>query len=149
MAQPTLIPIRDFQSFLMERGLWTKIVVFVLDETAPAQLRAVAQTLVDTCYSIHLRWVGIEDAAFQQGMQALVAAGVATQEDVAAVNELATHYELDFSIESVVYTDNMTMVRLIDSINGAKRTVPFIGIKSRDEIDIWWASTKSAYDVGN
>lgn len=91
LSEPTRqrVPIADLQARAMETGIYTALRLVVGNAQAPAELRAVAQTMLDLA-NARFQDVDLDNPASQQMFGALQAAGVITQQQAAAIDALAT-----------------------------------------------------------
>ena len=83
------VPIAELQARAMESGVYTALRVVVGNAQAPAELRAVAQTVLDLA-NARFADVDMDNASAVQMFGALVQAGVLTQQQAAQIDGLAT-----------------------------------------------------------
>lgn len=83
------VPISELQARAMEAGVYTALRVAVGNEAAPAELRAVAQTVLDLA-NARFDDVDLDNAASRQMFGALQQAGVITAQQAEIIYALAT-----------------------------------------------------------
>ena len=83
------VPIADLQARAMETGVYTALRVVVGNAQAPAELRAMAQTVLDLS-NARFADVDLDNASARQMFGALQAAGVISQQQAAQIDALAT-----------------------------------------------------------
>lgn len=83
------VPIAELQARAMESGVYTALRVVVGNAQAPAELRAVAQTVLDLA-NARFADVDMDNASAVQMFGALQAAGVITAQQAAQIYALAT-----------------------------------------------------------
>ena len=83
------VPIAELQALAMESGVYTALRVVVGNEQAPAELRAVAQTVLDLA-NARFADVDMDNASAVQMFGALQQAGVITAQQAAMIDALAT-----------------------------------------------------------
>ena len=83
------VPIADLQERAMETGVYTALRVVVGNAQAPAELRAMAQTVLDLS-NARFADVDLDNASARQMFGALQAAGVISQQQAAEIDVLAT-----------------------------------------------------------
>lgn len=83
------VPIAELQARAMESGVYTALRVVVGNAQAPAELRAVAQTVLDLA-NARFADVDMDNASALQMFGALQQAGVITPQQTAAIDALAT-----------------------------------------------------------
>lgn len=83
------VPIADLQARAMETGVYTALRVVVGNAQAPAELRAMAQTVLDLS-NARFADVDLDNASARQMFDALQAAGVISQQQAAEIDALAT-----------------------------------------------------------
>ena len=83
------VPIAELQTRAMESGVYTALRVVVGNEQAPAELRAVAQTVLDLA-NARFADVDMDNASAVQMFGALQQAGVITAQQAAMIDALAT-----------------------------------------------------------
>lgn len=83
------VPIAELQARAMESGVYTALRVVVGNTQAPAELRAVAQTVLDLS-NARFDDVDLDNASAQQMFGALQQAGIITPDQAAAIDALAT-----------------------------------------------------------
>lgn len=83
------VPIAELQARAMESGVYTALRVVVGNAQAPAELRAVAQTVLDLA-NARFADVDMDNASAVQMFGALQQAGVLTQQQAAQIDALAT-----------------------------------------------------------
>ena len=83
------VPISELQAQAMESGVYTALRVVVGNAQAPAELRAVAQTVLDLA-NARFADVDMDNASAVQMFGALRQAGVITAQQAAAIDALAT-----------------------------------------------------------
>lgn len=82
------VPIADLQARAMETGVYTALRVVVGNAQAPAELRAMAQTVLDLS-NARFADVDLDNASARQMFGALQAAGVISQVQATAIDALA------------------------------------------------------------
>lgn len=82
------VPIADLQARAMETGVYTALRVVVGNAQAPAELRAMAQTVLDLS-NARFADVDLDNASARQMFGALQAAGVISQQQAAQIDALA------------------------------------------------------------
>ena len=82
------VPIADLQARAMETGVYTALRVVVGNAQAPAELRAMAQTVLDLA-NARFADIDLDNSASRQMFGALQAAGVLTQVQAAEIDALA------------------------------------------------------------
>jgi len=88
-ARRRRVPIAELQALAMESGVYTALRVVVGNAQAPAELRAVAQTVLDLA-NARFADVDMDNASAVQMFGALQQAGVMTPQQAAAIDALAT-----------------------------------------------------------
>lgn len=90
LSDPTRrrVPIAELQARAMEAGVYTALRVVVGNATAPAELRAVAQTVLDLA-NARFEDVDLDNAAARQMFGVLQQAGIITTEQAALIDALA------------------------------------------------------------
>ena len=83
------VPLAELQARAMEAGVYTALRVVVGNATAPAELRAVAQTVLDLA-NARFADVDLDNPASVQMFGALQQAGVITAQQAALIDALAT-----------------------------------------------------------
>ena len=83
------VPIADLQARAMETGVYTALRVVVGNAQVPAELRAMAQTVLDLS-NARFADVDLDNASARQMFGALQAAGVISQQQAAEIDVLAT-----------------------------------------------------------
>ena len=83
------VPIAELQALAMESGVYTALRVVVGNAQAPAELRAVAQTVLDLA-NARFADVDMDNASAVQMFGALQQAGIITPQQAAAIDALAT-----------------------------------------------------------
>lgn len=83
------VPLAELQARAMEAGVYTALRVAVGNAAAPAELRAVAQTVLDLA-NARFDDVDLDNPASQQMFGALQQAGVITAQQAATIDALAT-----------------------------------------------------------
>lgn len=81
-------PIADLQARAMETGVYTALRVVVGNAQAPAELRAMAQTVLDLA-NARFADIDLDNSASQQMFGALQQAGVISQQQAAQIDALA------------------------------------------------------------
>ena len=82
------VPIADLQARAMETGVYTALRVVVGNAQAPAELRAIAQTVLDLA-NARFADIDLDNSASRQMFGALQAAGVLTQVQATEIDALA------------------------------------------------------------
>lgn len=83
------VPIADLQARAMETGVYTALRVVVGNAQAPAELRAMAQTVLDLA-NARFADIDLDNSASRQMFGALQRAGVISQQQAAQIDALAT-----------------------------------------------------------